>query len=195
MNKELAEKVKIISDKYDEELKTAGIRCDFSERAFKTRVFNFFDTNSIADNFLHKLSEKREKKLYKNKANRYNALILDFSPIDKNVKVKNPKSYAFMLKSFSRIGKSFKPEEKIYDTEKVMEKAEKYIQKILLKAENFPPEKVCESSFADNLRYLLLEKYNYKKFVFGQNRSKLEFSVILIFTLIMIIAVPIIFLT
>ncbi len=195
MNKELSEKVKIISDEYNEELKAAGIRCDFSEREFKTPVSNFFDSDSLADNFLHKLSEKREKKLYKNKANRYNILVLDFSPIDKKAKVKSPKSYAFMLKSFSRIGKGFKPEEKIYDTEKVMKKVEKSIQKILLKAENSPPEKVCESSFADNLRYLLLEKYNYKKFVFGQDRSKLEFSVILIFSLIMIIAVSIIYLT
>ena len=195
MNKELSEKVKILSDKYCEELKEKGIRCNFSEREFKTPVSNFFDKDSLTDNFLHKLSEKREKKLYKNKANRYDTLVLDFSPLDKNAKVTSPKSYAFMLKSFSRVGKGFKPEEKIYDMEKVMEKAEKCIQKILFKAEKFSPEKVCESSFSDNLRYSCHEKYNYKKTIFGKDRDMLTVSVILIFSLIMIIAVSIIYLT
>lgn len=195
LNNKLSEKVNLISEKYSEALKESGIRCTFSEREYKTRVFNLFHFHSFADKSLHKLSEKREKKLYKNKANRYNILVLDFSPLDKKAKVKNPKSYAFMLKSFSRIGKGFKPEEKIYDTEKVMEKAEKCIQKILLKAENFPPEKVCESSFVDNLRYLILEKYNYKKIVFGKDRDTLELSVLLILSLILIVTVAITFLT
>lgn len=195
MDKELSEKVKILSDKYNKELKAKGIRCTLSEREIKSPVFNFFDTDSIADKFFHNLSEKREKKLYKNKANRYDTLVLTFLPLDKSYKIKEPKTYAFITKSADRIAKGFAPKEKSFGEEKILKSIEKCIIKFLHKAENKSPEKACKSTFLDNLRYFILLKYSFQKTLFGKDRSVVEVSALLIFALIMIIAVSIIYLT
>ena len=47
--------------------------------------------------------------------------------------------------------------------EKVLDKIEKLLKKLLAKAEKTSPEKLCKNTFTDIMRYCLLAKYGYQK--------------------------------
>lgn len=80
----LLEKENLILEKYSEELKSKGITCKLSEKDFRTNADNLFDKPGILDSVLYKNIEKREKKLYKGKRNKYFTLVITFSPSDKS---------------------------------------------------------------------------------------------------------------
>lgn len=187
MKEELVDKINLLIEKYDAELKEKGIRCTVSKRDIKIPVLNFFLNHGLLDSFFHKLTEKREKKLYHNKPDKSRVVILSFSPADK--KKTDSKDFAFTVKTVSRIGKGFKPTERTYNSEKLLQRVEKRIRKMLKKADGVNSEKLCRRSFSDNLRYLLIENYNYKKKVFGISRDVMEVGFIIAVSLVLAVLV------
>lgn len=186
MKEELVEKINLLLEKYEDELKAKGIKCTVSKKDIRMPVSNFFLNHGLLDSFFHKLTEKREEKYYHNKPDKIRAVILSFSPDIKNST--DSKDYALIVKTVTRLGKGFAPTTRIYSYERLLKKAEKYIQKILKKSEKENAEKVCRSNFADNLRYLLCEWYSYKKKVFGKSRDQLQLGVVIVsFTILIVL--------
>lgn len=177
LKEELVEKINLLLAKYEDELKEKGIKCIVSKRDMKFPISNFFLNHDLLSSFFHNFTEKREKELYHNKPDKIRAVILSFSPEDK--KSFDSKDYALIVKSVSRIGKGFAPKATMYNVEKLLVKAEKYIQKMLRRAEKEKADIICKSSFLDNFRYLILEQYSYRKTVFGKNRDQLQLGVMI----------------
>lgn len=178
MKEDLAEKINFLLRKYENDFKEKGIKCTVSKKEMKLPVLNLFLNHGLPDGFFHKLTEKREEKLYHNKPDKIRAVVLSFSPDIK--KQTDSKDYALVVKAVSRPGKGFAPSTRVYNSVKLLKKAEKRIQKILRKSGKRDPKIVCSSSFSDNLRYLFCEQYSYKKTVFGKSRDQLQLAVMVV---------------
>ncbi|MBO5356825.1 MAG: hypothetical protein J6A95_03570 [Clostridia bacterium] len=94
--------------------------------------------------------------------------------------VKEPKEYAFPIKI---IDKKIKSHEVI----KIKKQMLHLINKVSKKALNKTPEKICETTKLDVVRYVFSEKYNYKNRSNGINIKAVSILVMAILLLIFII--------
>lgn len=186
---DLMNNVELLVLSYESKLKEKGIKCTISKKYFETKVdFTYHSTNifSIIEN---RILEKREDEYFKNQQNRHNCVVLCFSPVDKK-KSKDCVEYSFIIDEIKRMKKGLAPKRKQISKDKVLNKIEKTIMKILRKAENKSPEKVCNDNFLDGLRYIFNIEYRYKKSVFGKDMTSIEFIIdICSFAIVIIFAV------
>ncbi len=130
-------------ERYRESLAACRLTCEISKKYFEmapeerdtTSDRGLMGLFALAERHLDKKREKKKK--YNFIRNRYHCVILRFSPSETGLIAGEPcKEYAFMIMRKDRPHVGEAPTEKIYAPEKVTEKIEKRIKKMLLSAKS-----------------------------------------------------------
>ncbi len=165
-------KVNSLVTQYDEQLSELGIKCKVSKKYFETNAPTQLNHGTdFLDMLYTHLSTKRENKHWKFQRNRYNCIVITFSPINNASKKQEYKEYSFMLNKTERVDIGFKPKEKDYSEEKILKKIEKRILKFIEKAQNKTPELACKANLLDRFRYVNSIKYTYKQKMGNHDKS------------------------
>ena len=175
--KEIRNKVLELIDKYQDQLAAKGIEIvlskKYTEETVGERSSSYAYAGSAIINSIERaLDKKREaEKGYHFEPNKWHSLVLTIVPLDKKlVHRTSRREYAFVLKQVVRPHVGEKPVETVYQEEKVLQKIEKTILKILKKADKMTAQQVCKDTFRDAFRYCLLSKYGYKDNFCGKDR-------------------------
>ena len=175
--KEIRNKVLELVDKYQDQLAAKGIEIvlskKYTEETVGERSSSYAYAGSVIINSIERaLDKKREaEKGYHFEPNKWHSLVLTIVPLDKKlVHRTSRREYAFVLKQVVRPHVGEKPVETVYQEEKVLQKIEKTILKILKKADKMTAQQVCKDTFRDAFRYCLLSKYGYKDNFCGKDR-------------------------
>ena len=175
--KEIRNKVLELIDKYQDQLAAKGIEIvlskKYTEETVGERSSSYAYSGSVIINSIERaLDKKREaEKGYHFEPNKWHSLVLTIVPLDKKlVHRTSRREYAFVLKQVVRPHVGEKPVETVYQEEKVLQKIEKTILKILKKADKMTAQQVCKDTFRDAFRYCLLSKYGYKDNFCGKDR-------------------------
>jgi len=180
-----------ILESYGDRLSDVGITCDLRKKYFENPVDDAgYSSRGLLRSVEHRINSKREKK-YKNVPNRYHVAVLRFEPLEKDIlKGEFCREYAFFLKGIGRSHKGLEPEEYITDTEKILKKIRRRIEKTLKEAEKSTPEKVCRDRWYDLcFRYLASQAYGYKKSFLGRDMNDIEMKFLIAAFVICIVAV------
>ena len=161
MSKEIFEKASAIIEEYNNQFSKFGLKCKVSRKYSAQRVFSYKRHGDLIDEIENTVRENIEKNKYKNIPDRYQSLVITLSPL--KGKIKSCREYAFLIRGIQRYKIGDKPEELKIREEKVLEKIEKLLKKLLAKAEKTSPEKLCKNTFTDIMRYCFLAKYSYQK--------------------------------
>lgn len=161
MSKEIFEKASVIVEEYNSQFDKFGLKCKISRKYSVQRVFSYKRHDGVIDEIENTVRENIEKNKYKNVPDRYQSLVITLSPL--KGKIKSCREYAFLIKGIYRYKIGDKPEEIKIREEKVLDKIEKLLRKLLSKAEKTSPEKLCKNTFTDIMRYCFLAKYSYQK--------------------------------
>lgn len=193
MYHEFIEKVNLLISKYENQLSELGIKCKTSKKYFETNAPSRYIHNDIdfLDMIYEHLATKRENKYWKYQRNRYNCIVITFSPIKNSSKKLEYKEYSFLLNKTERTEIGMKPKEKIYKEEKILKNIEKHILKFIKNAQSKTPELACKSNLFDKFRYINSIKYSYKKKVGNNSMSFWDtiLSVGFLFLVLIIIAI------
>ena len=175
--KEIRNKVLKLIDKYQDQLAAKGIEIvlskKYTEETVGERSSSYAYSGSVIINSIERaLDKKREaEKGYHFEPNKWHSLVLTIVPLDKKlVHRTSRREYAFVLKQVVRSHVGEKPVETVYQEEKVLQKIEKTILKILKKADKMTAQQVCKDTFRDAFRYSFLSKYGYKDNFCGKDR-------------------------
>lgn len=172
MYQEFIEKVNLLVAKYDSQLSDLGIKCKVSKKYFEMNTPEVSSGHSDILNFIHEhIANKHENKKYRNQRNRYHCIVLTFSPINNNSKNIEYKEYSFLLNKIERIEKGFKPREKNYKEETILQRIEKLILSVIKKAQRKTPNQICTATWFDILRYVFSIKYDYKKTIADRDKN------------------------
>ena len=174
--KDIKIKVQELIDKYEENFSQYGIKLDVSKKYFEEAVaedthFNHGLASLIVDRVENIFYRKKEKnKGYNRVRNRYHCLVISVLPIDKTKVPRDIcKEYAFFLKKIARAHIGLAPKKYTLKENKLLEKIEKRILKILKSAKRKTLQKVCRDTLLDALRYSMSIKYKYKKRILGRD--------------------------
>ena len=183
---EFKQRVQDLVAQYEEQLSVNGITIQVSKRYFETEVQETSSTcpdSSIMNAIEQAINQKREKeKGYHYQRNKFHCIILTVCPVDKGlVKKEHCREYAFLLRKKWRINIGDAPIETAYQEDKVLQKIEKRIQKLLQKAEAHTPQAVCKDTWRDIFRYTTFTKYEYKTRILDKDRSMWELLDIVVF--------------
>lgn len=172
MYQEFIEKVNLLVAKYDSQLSDVGIKCKVSKKYFETNAPTQLNHGTdFLDMLYTHLSTQRENKHWKFQRNRYNCLVITFSPIENASKKQEYKEYSFILNKTERVDIGFKPKEKNYKGDQILNKIEKRILKFIEKSKNKAPELACKANLIDKFRYVNSIKYTYKQRIGNHNKS------------------------
>ncbi len=172
MYQDFIEKVNLLLTQYDAHLSEVGIKCKVSKKYFETNAPTQLNHGTdFLDMLYTHLSTKREKKYWKFQRNRYNCIVITFLPIKNASKKQEYKEYSFILNKTERVDIGFKPKEKSYKEEKILERIEKRILKFIKRSQNNTPETVCKANLIDKFRYVNSIKYTYKQKIGNHNKS------------------------
>lgn len=161
MSKEIFEKASAIVQEYNNQFGKYGLKCKVSRKYSVQKVFSYKRHDGVIDEIENTVRENIEKNKYKNVPDRYQSLVITLSPL--NGKIKNCREYAFLIRGIQRYKIGDKPEEIKIKEEKVLNKIEKLLKKLLAKSEKTSSEKLCKNTVTDIMRYCLLAKYSYQK--------------------------------
>ncbi len=192
MSQEIIEKVNLLVGKYDSQLSDVGIKCKVSKKYFETNAPTQLNHGTdFLDMLYTHLSTKREKKYWKFQRNRYNCIVITFLPIKNASKKQEYKEYSFILNKTERVDIGFKPKEKKYKEDQILNKIEKRILKFIEKSKNKSPELACKANLIDKFRYVNSIKYTYKQKIGNHNKSFWDtvLSVGFLFLVILIILI------
>ncbi len=172
MYEQLITSINAIVEKYEKLLSAKGIKCSVHKRYFETKVSGTSDSRSNIFAVIHRsIAKKREEKQFKYQNNRYHCLVLRFSPVEDNLlKAANCKEYSFSLNKVERTEIGYSPKSKTINEEKLLNKIEKTITKILKKAEKKDTVLLCKENCCDVIRYIMNSEYGYKKTILGKER-------------------------
>ena len=172
MHEQLISNIYAVVDKYEKQLSAKGIKCSVQKRYFETKVSQTSGSRSNIFDIIHRsIAKKREEKQFKYQNNRYHCIVLRFSPIDDNIlKTANCKEYSFCLNKVERTEIGYSPKNKTINEEKLLNKIEKTITKILKKAEKRNTIQLCKENWCDVSRYVMNSEYGYKKTILGKER-------------------------
>lgn len=96
-----------------------------------------------------------------------------------------------MLRKAERVEEGYAPKSRIFDEEKLLNRIEQLIAKIIKKAEKISPENVCKDKWYCIFRYLFKIEYSYKNYILGKNRIFWD----VIFSSIIITVISVVFTT
>ncbi len=175
---EAMKKIQSLIDKYEEQLAANGIKITVSKHYFETKAGERYrrTNESVILNDLFRERDRRKEKEngYRHVRNRYHCAALSVIPIQKDVvRCQSCKEYAFMLKTIEREHIGIEPTETTYEEQKILSKIEKRTQRILRKAQKYTPQKVCQDTLFDALRYTF-PHYGYKQKFLNKNRGEWE---------------------
>ena len=150
--KELAQK---IVDEYAPQLLEKGIYIDVSKTYFESYVHEKHNRGGIAETIERKRLRKQErKKGYHFQNNRYHCIVLTVLPVEANVlKKERCKQYAYVIRKVERAYIGENPEKTAYEVNKVLNKIEKRIVRILRDARDRLPQEICAETWRDAVRY------------------------------------------
>ncbi len=172
MYQDIIEKVNLLVTEYDKQLSELGIKCKVSKKYFETNAPTQLNHGTdFLDMLYTYLSTKRENKHWKFQRNHYNCIVITFSPINNVSKKQEYKEYSFMLNKTERVDIGFKPKEKNYKEDQILEKIEKRILKFIEKSKNKTPELACKANLIDRFRYINNIKYSYKNKIGNHDKS------------------------
>lgn len=188
---EFKEKVQALVDGYDTQLAQKGICVSVSKVYFETAVHQKYARSGIVESMERKWLKKQEiKKGYHFQNNRYHCIVLTLRPVDKKLLQKEEcRQYAFVLQKVERAYIGEKPEKRIYEENKILGKIEKRICRILQAAQKSSPAKTCKDSWIDAIRYLTAVKYFFKNRILGKDRNTLELLLMIVPSVIVLLAV------
>ena len=165
--------VQALLQKYEGRLAEKGIVITFSQKYREEDVRerqSSVGVGGILDTISKARDRKRENKTYHYEKNRYHCIVLTVSPLDKSLlPLAYHRQYSFVVKKTERPHIGMEPNRKEYTEEKVLGKIERRIQKILRKAEKYPPNKVCRDTFWDAFRYMDRQSRGYKSKILGKS--------------------------
>lgn len=185
LSKEIFEKASAIIEEYNNQFSKYGFKCKVSRKYSVQRVFSYKRHNGVIDEIENTVRENIEKNKYKNAPDRYQSLVITLSPL--KGKIKSCREYAFLIRGIQRFKVGDKPEELKIREEKVLEKIEKLLKRLLAKAEKTSPEKLCKNTVTDIMRYCLLAKYGYQKGEILNIKRRIEL-ILFILTLVIVSA-------
>lgn len=155
------EDIEALVSKYNVELCENGITISISKKYFEGRVR---DWRTIDRDYTFGLLYRKREKTFVSIPNRYRCVVLTVTPTDKNLLKKDCcKDYSFFISKIERYHTGAIPREFIFEKEKLVEKIEKRIKKILKKSSRVPAEKLCKDTWVDAMRYHFNNEYGYKK--------------------------------
>jgi len=186
---EIKENVQKIVDQYEHQLSLRGIRLLVTKMYFENHVHEKYNRSGIAETIERNWLRKQErKKGYHFQNNRYHCIVLTVLPVETNLlKKERCKQYAYVLRKVERAYVGEKPEKTAYEDNKVLNKIEKRIARILRDAQNRSPQEMCAETWRDAVRYLCAVKYSYKKKILGKERGALEIFLLVVFSLLAVI--------
>lgn len=172
MSQEIIEKANELVGNYENQLSELGVKCKVSKKYFETNAPTQLNHGTdFLDMLYTHLSTKRENKHWKFQRNRYNCLVITFSPIENASKKQEYKEYSFILNKTERVDIGFKPKEKNYKEDRILKKIEKHILKFIEKSKNKTPELACKANWVDKFRYVNSIKYTYKQRIGNHDKS------------------------
>lgn len=192
MPENIINKINAVIDRYESELNKKGLVCKVSKRYFEVKPDSAYTTSNLFSGILGCLAKKCEDKYFKHQNNRYHCVVLCFYPIERNKsKISDCKEYSFMLRKTERVEEGYAPKSRIFDEEKLLNRIEQLIAKIIKKAEKISPENVCKDKWYCIFRYLFKIEYSYKNYILGKNRIFWD----VIFSSIIITVISVVFTT
>ena len=188
MSETLITKINALLESYQPQLNKLEIDYKVSKKYFELKTGPVYATSNLLSKISQYFAKKREDKYYKHQNNRYYCVVLAFYPIGT---YKNKKSlckeYSFLLRKTERMEEGYAPKNKVNSEEKILRKVEKFIRKIISKAEVKGSEKACAESRVDLFRYLFNVEYCYMKRIRGKERA--FWDLLISFGVIVVIAV------
>ena len=161
--------VRTLLQKYEGRLAEKGIVITFSQK-YREEDVRERQSGGFLDTISKACDRKRENESYHYEKNRYHCIVLTVSPLDKSLlPLAYHRQYSFVVKKTERPHIGMEPIRKEYTEEKVLGKIERRIQKILRKAEKYPPNKVCRDTFWDAFRYMDRQSRGYKSKILGKS--------------------------
>lgn len=176
--KKTIERGNTLIESYREVLAQSGICLTLSKRYFEEAVgerTGDVGRNAIFNEMDRARDRKREKDLgYHHVRNRYHVIVLSVCPIEAGtVRREDCREYAFFLRKTERAHVGEAPTERSCGEQKVLRGIEKRILKIVRKSRKSPPQKVCQNTLWDAIRYTL-PRYGYKKRFLNKDRADWE---------------------
>ena len=174
MSDTLYSKITELTNQYNAMLVEHGIEITMHRHSFKEEVENYNHLGSHG--FLNMLeyifiNKKIEEKKYHHIPNQYKSLVLQITPISKNIaNKKDCKKYAFLVYQLSRAHQGDKPIEWQRKQQTVIAKVEKRLKKVLKQAQKQTSPSWCNDTLGDALRYTLFKKYYYLENYCGKSR-------------------------
>lgn len=185
---EIIEKVNAVLEKYSEQLESKGIKVTVSKRYFEESVgerTGNTESMAIFNEIDRALDRKREKKKgYHHIRNRYHVIVLSVVPADKdNIRREYCRDYAFCIHKVERAHIGMEPKKYTYEEQKILSKIEKRINKVLRKSQKNTPQKVCEDTLFDAIRYTA-PRYGYKRRFLNKERANWELIFLISFSVL-----------
>lgn len=185
--KELKEKAQALIDKYATELSDRGLKIFLKKRYFETEVGERAGQHGLVGAIFNSIDRARDHKEekengYNYERNKYHCILFTLVPIENNnLPRADCKDYAFVLKKVERAHIGQKPRRIEYCEATILSRIEKRILKILKKAEQVSPEKMCKNNILDAFRYSMHPTYEYKERFLGKERITWEIIFLAIF--------------
>lgn len=175
---ELIKKTKNIINNYKDKLSKAGIKIDVSKRYFETSVSERTHSN-IINLFVNDTTKHHQREVqngYNYEKNKYTCIVIKVTPIEDGILQSNEcRDYSFIFIKTERSHIGEEPKHIKYDENKILLEIEKRILKILKKAKNHSPKKVCKNTLKDAFRYSHCTEYQYMDEFLGKKSLKWDF--------------------
>lgn len=184
--KELNEKLQALIDKYDLDFSQKGLKIKLAKRYFETEVrerSGVTGAGAIFNSIDRARDHRTEKKNgYNYERNKYQVIVISAIPVHRNIlRREECRDYAFVLRKVERAHIGQEPRRITYQEDKILSRIEKRILKILKKAENTYPKKLCKNNIFDAFRYAMHPKYEYKERFLGKERFLWEMIFLAVF--------------
>lgn len=176
---ELRERARALIARYTPALNAKGLQIALSKRYMESDVCKRSGGRGVAAifNSIDRARDRweEEKQGYNYEKNKYHYLILTLCPTEPGSVVREEcREYAFVLRKVERAHIGLAPREVIYREDRILSGIEKWLQRVLKRAEKTSAERMCRNGILDAFRYALHPKYEYKERFLGKDRSAWE---------------------